>query len=616
MDNEDQTIRRYAPSVGDKIREYEIVEIIGKGGMATVYKALHNLINQVVALKIMKQSLTSDPLFCKRFLNEAQTQAQLTGHQNVVTIHNFFEEQNLYIIVMEYVDGIGMEGKVIRTLAEQIKNFGPIDAWHFKPILNGILSGLTFANEQGIIHRDIKPSNIMFSNRGIAKIADFGIAQIITEPRLTRTGIAVGTPKYMSPEQVRGKNLDIRSDIYSLGTTMYEVLTGVAPFDGETDYEIMRKQEEEEPIPPKKINSRIPDMWENLILMCIAKNPDERPQNYKEISTILEKGVVLEKQIEKKPEEILLTEKKPEEIEVITLPSEIVKTRPTSGIILGIIITTCVILTLLYYFLLYTPGRKSNVISDLKWTTGKSSAKSLVELQNKKFTSIGNVIAHAAYVEDAVIMDADVNLNEIITQLSKDEPEITFIHFTNNKNRIIASTDSTLTGKVYSSDLLNDSACVVRVGDGGYECGFSIEVGRKRVGALYFGATLDKKPKGMNKKELLIEKFTSIGNVIAHATYVEDAVIMDADVNLNEIITQLSKDEPEITFIHFTNNKNRIIASTDSTLTGKVYSSDLLNDSACVVRVGDGGYECGFSIEVGRKRVGALYFGAIEDKKN
>jgi serine/threonine protein kinase len=236
----DHTLVSRNPNPGDRIREYEILETIGKGGMATVYKARHTLIDQTVAIKIMKPSLMDDQQFCERFIREAQAQAKLTGHPNIVTIHNLFEEDNMYIIVMEYVDGAFVDGSRIRTLAQFIEHRGRLSVKEFKPILEGMLAGLMFAHEHNVVHRDVKPSNIMLTGNGTVKIVDFGIARSIADQRLTRTGIAIGTPKYMSPEQVRSSEIDARSDIYSVGITMYEALTGSVPFKGDTDYEILR----------------------------------------------------------------------------------------------------------------------------------------------------------------------------------------------------------------------------------------------------------------------------------------------------------------------------------------------------------------------------------------
>jgi serine/threonine protein kinase len=616
MSDDDRTIPRYTPAPGDQIREYEIIEEIGRGGMATVYKARHTLINQVVAIKIMKSPLTSDPQFYERFLREAQTQAQLTGHQNIVTIHNFIEEHGLYLIVMEYVDGIGIKGKQIRTVAQQIKNFGAMDIWHFRPILDGVISGLSFAHEQNIIHRDIKPSNIMFSNKGVAKIADFGIAQIISEQRLTRTGFAVGTAKYMSPEQVRGKELNACSDIYSLGITIYETLTGKVPFEGDTDYEIMRKQEEEEPISPKKLNSRIPDVWEYLILKCIAKNPDERPQNYKGITKILDKKFMpVKKPVRQKIADRTFAKpaKKVREYKAapITRPKEkIRRIRTTPIVMLGVVIV-CVILAALYYYRNYYPARRLKIIPDLKWTGKVEDEISLRKFVKERLTSIGNVIAHSTYVEDMVIMKDEAKLNEVIIQLCQDEPEITFIHFTDDKNRVIASNNSTIVGNNFNSDLLITEVSNVEERHGVYESGFRVMVGGKKVGALYFGVAVGKADKHKTENELLTNKFTSLGHTIAHSTYVEDVLILKDESKLNEIITRLLQDEPEITYIHFTTGGNKVIASNDNKFLGEVYESNLLVNRTSVAREKNSIYECAFSITVSGTRVGALYFGAM-----
>jgi serine/threonine-protein kinase len=198
----------------------------------------------------------------------------------------------MYIFVMEYIEGIGINDARIRTLAQRIKKFGAFDIDSFSPVLGGLLSGLGFAHDQSIVHRDIKPSNIMFSDKSSAKLVDFGIAQMVSDQKITRTGTAVGTPKYMSPEQVRGRELDARSDIYSLGITIYEALTGKVPFQGDTDYEIMRKQEEEIPLSPGDINPQITRVWDHLILKCLSKDPGQRPQSCREISHILKMNIV------------------------------------------------------------------------------------------------------------------------------------------------------------------------------------------------------------------------------------------------------------------------------------------------------------------------------------
>jgi len=597
---------QFTPSPGDRIREYEILEMIGMGGMATVYKARHTLINQLVALKILKHSLTSDIQFSERFLREAQTQAQLTGHKNIVTIHNFIIERGLYIIIMEYVDGIGVSGQKIRTLAEQLRYFGAMDAWHLKPILEGVLAGLDFAHEQDIIHRDIKPSNIMFTNRGVAKIADFGIAQIIVEQRLTRTGAAIGTPKYMSPEQVRGKTLDARSDIYSLGITIYESLTGAAPFTGDTDYEIMRKHEEEEPKPPREINPRIPEAWEKMILKCIAKDPEQRPQNYKGVFQILETPSMAKKPPEKIPAETESREPVPDPAE----PFDIVweeKTKPVFLWILSGVTAVFLILLAGYYFLIVrNPANK--ILSDLK-LPGHNSEKALLKQSlDEKFTGIGNLVTHLPYVEDAVITKDKNLLNDIISGLLQDEPEITYAHFTDNRNNVIASSDPQAVGEIYYPNTgVIDSDTIIEKNDK-YDCCFNLWVGDKKVGSFYFGAIAEKGKKIRNEQDIQMGRLASIGNRIAHSVYVKDAVLMNEEWKLHEVILTIARDEPTMVYAHFVNKKNKIISSNESTNIGKVYKADLAIADTSAIQDENGNYECGFSIKVKDKKIGALYF--------
>lgn len=605
---DDQTVPRFSPKPGERFREYEIIEKIGRGGMATVYKARHTLINQIVAIKIMNPSLTSDPQFCERFLREAQTQVQLTGHQNIVTIHNFIEEHGLYLIVMEYADGIGVEGKKIRSLAEQIRQFGAMDVGQFKPILSGVLAGLWFAHEQEIVHRDIKPSNIMFTNKGIAKIVDFGIAQIVGEQKLTRTGVAVGTPKYMSPEQVRGKKLDARSDIYSLGITIYEALTGTVPFRGDTDYEVMRKQEEEEPASPRTINPRVPLVWENLILKCIAKDPDKRPQSCKEILKMSESKYVPPAE---PSEKVIVPERKKVKERTAEKPIKKMKRIYTGSNMRTGVIIVCAIAALVFYFAVIFPRHRPGAGSIAEDTANIYEDLLSHELHIARFKSIGNLIAHSTYVEDAIIMDEKANLNAVIERLREDAPDLTAVHFTDEKDRIIASSKRGSVGKQYESDLLTSGSSTVKKTDGAYEGGFAIKVARKKVGALYFRANLGSGSKYETERDLLTARFISMGTIIVHSIPVENAFRSTDATKLSEIIARLQKDEPEITFVHFTDQYNRIIGSSDHTSVGAIYNSTILDSSASAVRERNNFYEAGFGIRLDKKEVGAFYFGAI-----
>jgi len=619
---DDRTLPSLTPESGDKIREYEIIGKIGSGGMATVYKARHTLINQIVAIKIMKPALTSDRQFCERFLREAQATAQLTGHPNIVTIHNFFEDNGMYIFVMEYIDGIGVKDKKIRTLRQHIKSLGAFDTEGFSRVLEGILSGLGFAHDQGIVHRDIKPSNIMFSEKGVAKLVDFGIAQIVGDQKITRTGTAVGTPKYMSPEQVRGKELDTRSDIYSLGITIYEALTGQVPFNGDTDYEIMRKQEDEAPKPPTQLNPHITKVWDRLILRCLSKEPAQRPQSCQEISKILKMKIVTDLPTSPCKTEAEPTEKtEPAQAVQEKKRAAVKKKKPRSRhavfyIGLGVLFT-CTILALLYYFAIYCPRHKERIEPLIPGISASADDQAVIESPARKFSNVGNLIANSSYVKNAFVLCEEAKLNEIIVQLRQDEEEITYVHFTDDQNTVIASSDPTIMGAVYNSNILDSGTNTVRQRDRFYECGFSITVEEKRFGALYFGGLTKELDQAQTQAELLINRYTSIGNVIAHSAYVEDILIMDEKINLDDVISELRSSVPEISFVHFTDDQDFIIASSEPGVLGRVFVSDIIETGESAVREKDGHCEGGFSIKIGEKRIGALYFGAgiVKDSK-
>ena len=581
---DDATLQRKMPAVGTKIREYELIEMIGRGGMATVYKARHTLIDQIVAVKIMNPALTSDPQFCERFLREAKTQAKLAGHQNIVSIHNFIEEEGFYIIIMEYVDGIGVEGKKIRTLGQQISYFGAMDVGHFRPIFEGVISGLGYAHNRAIIHRDIKPSNIMFSNKGVEKLADFGIAQIVKEQRITRTGFVLGTPRYMSPEQIQGKKVDARSDIYALGITAYEALTGRPPFEGDTDYEIMRKQTEELPIPPREFNPRIPGFWEGLVLWCIAKDPAQRPQSTGEILKALHHRALPEVRVEKIKSK---THKAP--------PRYIIPA------VLGIIL-----FVLIGYLLLFLPGHKEKQSSVTRYL----KTPGIEHLLKKRFLGLGKLIAHSSFIADALIMRDTTQLNKLIYQLAQDEPEIKFICFTDRENRIIATSDRKKLNKIYDHTVADSG--VAEQGRGQSFCyGFAVNIQNKKIGAVYFDATYTQEDIGLDDEAHYKKYLLSMGKLLAHSDYVVDAFIMKEEEKLNEVIQRLCEDEPEINFVCFTDENDLVIASNDSKFLGKVYNSTLLDSASAMVRRRNRLYEGGFAITKDRQYLGALYFGTF-----
>ncbi len=215
--------------IGTQIANYRIEEKLGEGGMGVVYKAVDVNLDRTVALKFLSTELNRDPGLIERFQAEAKAQANL-NHTNIATLYNFINVDGNWLIAMEYVDGINLEETILRNGVMQYQDAVPL----FKQALLGI----GFAHRFGIIHRDIKPANIMINKHGIVKVMDFGIAKVLSGRRLTRTGVAVGTVSYMSPEQIRNQGVDIRSDIYSLGVTLYQMLTAHVPFESESDFQV------------------------------------------------------------------------------------------------------------------------------------------------------------------------------------------------------------------------------------------------------------------------------------------------------------------------------------------------------------------------------------------
>jgi len=260
------------------INRYEIIAKIGSGGMADVYKAKDHVLNRLVAIKVLKQEYSTDATFVKKFRVEAQSAAGLS-HPNIVSVYDVGEDNGVYFIVMELVQGI--------TLKNYIDMKGKLDIREALNISVQIASGLSAAHENRIIHRDIKPQNIIMSRDGKVKVTDFGIAKVADSTTVTTT--AAGTVHYISPEQARGGYSDERSDIYSLGITMYEMVTGRVPFEGETNVAVALMHIQSEMVPPRKLEPSIPVSFEKIILKCTQKKPERRYASAKELIADLRK---------------------------------------------------------------------------------------------------------------------------------------------------------------------------------------------------------------------------------------------------------------------------------------------------------------------------------------
>ena len=246
---------------------YEIVEKIGSGGMSIVYKARCGLLNRFVAVKVLRPEFTSDENFVKKFRQESQAAASLS-HQNIVSIYDVGIDDDIHYIVMEYIEG--------RTLKQIIREKGRLNPAQAADIAQQICKALVHAHKNHIVHRDIKPHNILVTKDGTAKVTDFGIARAVTSSTVTNTGSVIGSVHYFSPEQARGGYIDEKSDLYSLGIVLYEMVTGRVPFEGESPISIALKHIQETVTPPAEIIDGVPAGLEQIIMKAIQKDPGSR----------------------------------------------------------------------------------------------------------------------------------------------------------------------------------------------------------------------------------------------------------------------------------------------------------------------------------------------------
>ncbi len=272
--------------VGRTLSKYRIVARLGRGGMAEVYKAYQPGLNRYVAVKVLHSHLADDEDFIGRFEREATAVARLR-HPHIVQVFDFDVEASMYYMVMEFVEGPTLKDE-LKERSEKGQIFTLPETYR---IISALASAIDYAHSRGMVHRDLKPANIMFTAEGQVVLTDFGIARIVGATRYTLTGAISGTPAYMSPEQGQGERGDERSDIYSLGVILYEMVTGRVPFDADTPFAIIMKHIND-PLPlPTTINVEVPEPVERIILKAMSKNPDDRYQTAGEMAKALRNAV-------------------------------------------------------------------------------------------------------------------------------------------------------------------------------------------------------------------------------------------------------------------------------------------------------------------------------------
>lgn len=370
---------------------YELLDVIGRGGMADVYLANDTILNRTIAIKILRTSLAKDPVYIARFQREASAAAALS-HKNIVEIYDVGEDNDQYYIVMEYVPG--------RTLKELIAKRGALHVMEAIDIMKQVLSGTARAHQMGIIHRDLKPQNILVTDSGTAKIADFGIASIQSLTQFTQTDVIMGSLHYLAPELARGEKATVQSDIYALGIVFYELLRGQVPFNGESPVNIALKHMQEELPSLREFNPSIPQSVENIVIKATAKNLNDRYKNASEmledLQTCLSRGdeeklvfnhdgesdptiVANPRQIfdnsEEEPKEEVVEERSTRKPKKALAPKKKLDPKIIAGIVAGVV----VVLGLIFYFVFLSPSKTdASVMPDLVGMSQKE-AKTLLE---------------------------------------------------------------------------------------------------------------------------------------------------------------------------------------------------------------------------------------------
>ena len=265
--------------IGTQLGNYRVVARLGEGGMGTVYRAVDTMLDRDVALKVLRPELARQAALVERFRAEAVALARLR-HERIAALYGLDRQGEEFVMVMEYVSGETLEARLARD--------GPLNWQQTIPIMRGVLEALGHAHVRGVVHRDIKPANVMIDADGTVKVMDFGIARLMGENRQTRAGVAIGTPSYMAPEQLRGEDVDGRTDLYAAGALLFELLTGRVAFQADSDYSLMMQQLNEPPPAPSTITGEVPRALDAAVARAMAKKPAQRFATAVEFSKALE----------------------------------------------------------------------------------------------------------------------------------------------------------------------------------------------------------------------------------------------------------------------------------------------------------------------------------------
>jgi len=372
--------------IGKTIGNYKIISKLGSGGMAIVYKAHELSLNRIVALKVLSSHLSENNEFIKRFEREARAAAKL-NHPNIIQIYAIGEEEGIHFFSMEYVKG--------KTLGEIIEEEKKLTYDKAIPIIIQTAEALSEAHKHGIVHRDMKPSNIMVNDNGTVKVTDFGIAYVSQETKLTKSGSIIGTPEYLSPEQCEAKTIDNRSDIYSLGVTIYELLSGKTPYKADTPVSMLMEIVKGNFPPLNEVNPDVPEFIQKIVEKMMQTKPEDRFNNANELIESLKKHI--EKSISTKDFE------KEKHIERLYEPEK----RKNRGLrVAGILILILIIGTGTFFALKYFKKEKNITIET---TSISSSVKTDTNTANPSQNNEENIEEKTDKIKDN---SENINSNE------------------------------------------------------------------------------------------------------------------------------------------------------------------------------------------------------------